>query len=183
MKRVFTAINLPDEVKEELINFRKRYKNLPVRWIKKENLHITLCFLGDIKEEHLSLISSSLKDISKNYSSFDIYLTEIHPGPNKNLARMIWVSGPVTKQLEKIQNDITNAVSNFINRGEAGFKLHITLARALKNNFGKTKKIPWFFDKIDLRFTVESFELMESKLSKEGSEYKILEKFDLKTTT
>lgn len=176
MKRIFIAINLPEEIKEKLTDLQKKYKNLPVRWVKKENLHITLCFLGDTKEKDIGLIGRNLKIISKELNSFEVYLNKIHPGPNKNHPRMLWVSGPISEDLRKLQRKVTDSVKDFINE-ERDFKLHITLARALKDSFGRIKKIPWFLDKINLAFKVSSFDLMESKLSMNGAEYKVLEKF------
>ena len=54
--RIFIAINLPEKIKNELEKIEKETAELfpketsrgLVRWLKKDNLHITLLFLGYI---------------------------------------------------------------------------------------------------------------------------------------
>ncbi|MET0431397.1 MAG: 2'-5' RNA ligase family protein, partial [Hyphomicrobium sp.] len=46
MPRLFTAIELPDEICDEL--YRLRTPLPGARWMKPENYHITLRFAGDI---------------------------------------------------------------------------------------------------------------------------------------
>ena len=46
-KRLFVAISLPEDIKKRLFRFvEKEYKNLPVKWVRQENFHLTLNFLG-----------------------------------------------------------------------------------------------------------------------------------------
>ncbi|RXF69565.1 RNA 2',3'-cyclic phosphodiesterase [Hansschlegelia zhihuaiae] len=49
MPRLFTAIEVPDEVGDALSTYRGGLSG--ARWIDVENYHITLRFLGDIDEE------------------------------------------------------------------------------------------------------------------------------------
>ena len=44
--RIFIAVNLPENVKKKLAEYEENWLDLPIRWTKKENLHITLVFLG-----------------------------------------------------------------------------------------------------------------------------------------
>ncbi|HEB01428.1 MAG TPA: WecB/TagA/CpsF family glycosyltransferase, partial [Candidatus Portnoybacteria bacterium] len=41
-KWIFVAINLPSEIKKKFLSFQQKWPDLPVRWTKEENLHITL---------------------------------------------------------------------------------------------------------------------------------------------
>jgi len=44
LHRIFIAINLPANLKKELSMAQNRWPELPARWTKPENLHITLLF-------------------------------------------------------------------------------------------------------------------------------------------
>ena len=50
-RRIFIAINLPEDIKRELAAYDQKWSDLPVRWTEKENLHITLEFLGYLTDE------------------------------------------------------------------------------------------------------------------------------------
>ena len=65
-KRLFVAINLPEEIKKNLFCFKNRYLEIPARWTKKENLHITLYFIGYVSEKNLEKIREALKEITLN---------------------------------------------------------------------------------------------------------------------
>ena len=53
MPKTFIAINLPEDIKEKLAEYQESWSELPIRWTKKENLHITLEFLGYLTEQKL----------------------------------------------------------------------------------------------------------------------------------
>jgi len=54
--RTFIAIELPDAVKEALgeLSRRLRVAPVPAAWVRPENIHLTLRFLGDVDEPHLA---------------------------------------------------------------------------------------------------------------------------------
>ncbi|GAJ24122.1 unnamed protein product, partial [marine sediment metagenome] len=50
--RTFLAVEIPGHIRKKITNFIEKEKNkgLPIKWVKFENLHITLKFLGEIDE-------------------------------------------------------------------------------------------------------------------------------------
>lgn len=188
MKRAFVAINLPGEIREKLVKWQEIHKNMDVRWTKKDSLHITLFFIGWIEDEKIKNISLRLKTIADNYQPFDIYLTEITVGPDEKNPRMIWANGPVPDELKKLSGEITETMEKIVDRREIHpFKNHITLARKRGSRPIKSGEprpiragIKLFNEEISLKFRVENFELMESKLLRDGAEYRIIESFGLK---
>lgn len=174
MKRVFVAINLPEEIKEKLVKWQEVHKNLNIHWTKKDSLHITLYFLGDVEEEKIKNISLQLKAIADNYKPFDIYLNEITVGPDERRPRMIWVNGPETEEIMNLHKNVAGVVEKLIGRTEMHpFKNHITLARA---GYARIKP---FKEEVDLKFTIQNFELMESVLLPDGAEYRVIKSFKL----
>ncbi|MBI2626081.1 MAG: hypothetical protein HYW69_00615 [Candidatus Nealsonbacteria bacterium] len=161
--RIFIAINLPEDIKKQLTSYQYLWPELPVRWIKSDNLHITLDFLGYVSDEELLNVFQNAEELASGHKSFDITLNKICYGPlNKIPPRMIWAVG------EKIQ--------------EFNLIPHITLGR-IKTWAWKQiepEERPEISKEINLSFEVESIEVMESVLKKGGPEYEILESYPLK---
>ena len=72
--RVFIAINLPEEVKKELAKFCDKWPELPAKWTEKDNLHITLEFLGDLTDVEIGEVCLVVKEVAKKHNSFSINL-------------------------------------------------------------------------------------------------------------
>jgi len=187
-RRIFIAINLPESIKEELIAFQERFQELPARWVKKENLHITLAFLGYIKEEKLSQIIEMAKKVALRHDPFSINLIKVCYAPPKvSLPRMVWAVGEKSKELERLQEDVKNSlislgIPQLEKEVERNFIPHITLARIRKWEFRQMEidERPEINEEINLKFEVKSIEVMESHLKKTGAEYEVLKSFSLK---
>lgn len=55
-RRLFIAINLPENVKERLIGFQTKWMDLEphsINWVIKPNLHITLVFIGYVTDDEM----------------------------------------------------------------------------------------------------------------------------------
>ena len=179
--RVFIAINLPDNIRKKLYETRDEYPDLPCRWTKKDNLHLTLLFLGYVTDQEILDICQTTREIAKQHKSFSLELNRIVYGPpRKQPPRMIWVEGQSSTELGNLGQDLKN---HFFERVEKeagkphGFTPHITLARIKQWEFQKQEidETPEINKEISLSFPVESIEVMESELKREGPEYSVLE--------
>ena len=183
--RVFIAINLPEDTKKQLSLYQAKWPELPCRWTKKENIHITLVFLGYVKDEELPEILKIVKEAALRNKPFFINLKKICYGPtDKKPARMVWTEGEKSKELAILQMDLENSlqgeVSN-LKRESRAFAPHITLGR-LKSWEFKTlepEERPEISEEISLSFEVNSIEIMESKLKPQGPDYFTLESLTL----
>jgi RNA 2',3'-cyclic 3'-phosphodiesterase len=70
MLRLFAALPLPDPVAEAVV--RTQAKLVGARWSPRENLHITLRFIGDVDERRAQDIDSELGQI--RLASFELSL-------------------------------------------------------------------------------------------------------------
>jgi 2'-5' RNA ligase len=185
--RIFIAINLPKKIKEELISFQEKYPELPARWVKPENLHITLVFLGYVKDEDIPKIVEITKNVTKNHSPFSINLIKVCYGPPKvSPPRMVWAIGEKNENLWKLQEDLKNALMEMkipqLEEEEGrGFIPHITLARIRKWEFKQMEpeERPEIDEDLNFSFEVKSIEIMESHLKRGGAEYTVLESVPL----
>ena len=184
-RRLFIAIDLPENIKEKLLSEQKKYTDLPIKWAKKDNLHITLIFIGYVQDGQIVEICQLVKKIAAHYQPFSINLNKICYGPPKIMPpRMIWVQGEKINELTSLKQDLekslTNSGINFASENRE-FHPHITLARLKQWEWQKIDPTerPEINEDISLDFEVKSVEIMESKLKRGGAEYTVLESIKL----
>lgn len=176
-KRLFIAINLPYELKKELGNLKARWPDLDMRWIRPDNIHLTLFFLGETDIDEIPIIAQCCREALNGISSFKVELEQISLGPTPSNPRLVWVSLRKSEILEKLWQNLRSKLLNnsihFENLNRR-FLPHLTVARFFN--------VPRGFrdEKLETRFTAKSFELMESELRREGAEYTILESYKFK---
>ena len=105
--RIFIAINLPEEVKNKLVFYQKKWFDFPVRWTKKDNLHITLIFIGYVDDAETAEVCQIVKKAASGIPTFSLKLNKIFFGPpeyygpeSKKIPRMVWVQGEENKELK-----------------------------------------------------------------------------------
>ena len=169
-KRIFVAVNLPDKIKEKLIGYQSQWNEIPANWTKKENLHITLSFLGYLADE-------DLPDV----------LDKICYGPKgKNPPRMIWATGE-SEELSNLQRELEKSLIFSIEGDETKINqskkntIHVTLARIRQWDFRRIdpEESPIIDNDIAISFPVNSVDIMESVLKKGGPKYIVLESYSL----
>ncbi len=196
--RIFIAINLPENIRKELAVYESMWPELPARWVKPENLHITLVFLGYILDQELLEVLRIVKSVVSRHSSFLLNLNKICYGPpphqnkfgtglaQKKPPKMIWAEGEKSKELALLKDDLETSLSNesapvgFSPENRA-FSPHITLSRIRTWQWRQMEpeERPEVNKDISLSFEVNSIEVMESQLKRGGSEYTILESAQL----
>ena len=79
--RVFIAINLPEDIKAKVFHEFEIVQNSGLvtgNFVEKENLHLSLKFLGEVSEEEIEKIKKKLSEIK--FKKLDVEI-----GKNKNL--------------------------------------------------------------------------------------------------
>lgn len=181
-KRVFLAINLPDETKKQisllLEKFKKKNNTYDIRWIYPENYHLTLHFFGNLNGKQITLVQKSLNEAVKNIDSFEIKTGNIGYLPSKNDPRIIFVEIKETPELHKLIEKIELTLENLrFSIDKKPWKGHLSIARI--KNYIKCEKI-CEGSLTPVSFELNSIELMESHLSPSGSSYTVLKSFPLK---
>jgi 2'-5' RNA ligase len=174
-KRIFIAVNLPDEIKRTLLSYEKRWKNLRVRWTNFNNMHITLEFLGNVDRKGLESVLRAVGETVSELKPFNIYLDRIILGPNLAQPRMFWAMVYIDSNVKKLKDLVEkNLLDLGFKTEEREFRPHITLARARGNQL-KGKQTNIVLNNIG--FEVESIEVMQSQLHPGGARYKVVESF------
>lgn len=179
-KRIFIAINLPENVKKRLVEFKEKWNELPVRWTKKDSLHLTLVFIGYVSDDEMFNVCKLVREVAQKHEPADLEFEKILYRPSGNQPRMIWLAGKVSKEVAALKSDLENTLMAF--DGLASFKAenrpfspHITLARLKFGQWHEMGKLPNVEQDFKAVVPVDSIEVMESDLKSDGAEYIILE--------
>jgi len=173
MKRVFISIELPEEIKKEILKIQKEIDVLGLvkgKFIEFENLHLTLKFLGEISDSEIRAIKERLSKLK--FKTFELEFDNLGVF-SEQFIRIIWVG--VKKGIVFDLQKVIDSILEDIFPREHRFMGHITIARPKrveqKNMFlDELKKIK--FPKI--KFSVDKIHLRESNLFPEGAQYKNL---------
>ncbi len=182
-KRVFIAINLPENIKEELnklLSLCRKINSQPViRYVKTKGIHLTLHFLGYLDEAQINQVRTVLKNLARNYNQTKLITGQIGAFPNLKQPRVIFLSSQEKEgdHLAGLQKNLSSELEKIgIDVDYRPWYPHLTLARIVGPCQFKTEplKLP------SLLIPVKSLELMESQLKPSGAEYKILASYQLK---
>jgi RNA 2',3'-cyclic 3'-phosphodiesterase len=187
LHRIFIAINLPEKLRRELSLMQDRWPELPARWTRAENLHVTLLFLGNVSDQEVYDICSVATKTGARHEPFDLTIDNVSYGPPQKIPpRMVWAAGPVSEELGALQKDLESGLYEFSGggyreEGGYGFRPHVTLARI--EQFGlkrmEPEEVPRIDENFERTFMVESIEVMESRLHRGGPAYTVLESVKL----
>lgn len=178
--RIFIAINLPADIKKQLAGYQKKWALVPARWTTPDNLHITLLFLGDLTDLDLAEACQAVKEIATKTNTFNIHLDKVSYGPEGKIPpRYIWVGGQVLPEAIALKKALEDALFEKIKFkvDKNPFNSHITLARVKEWEWRaiEPEERPEVGEDIELIFTVESIEVMESELTRQGPRYTVVE--------
>lgn len=167
MVRCFIGIFVPDNLKDKIIKVQEDIKNLEIdcKPVEKENLHVSLSFLGEIENTKIDEIASKLDDICKRYEKFEVNITGLKLIPSKSYIRVMALD--VTDSiLGSISKNIKNEIGGDVKPA------HLTLCR-VKNIRSKQKVLEQLNNiNFDIgNFTVSSINLIKSELNRTGPVY------------
>jgi len=147
-----------------------------VRWVKKENIHLTLAFLGYLTDEEILKVIEGVKEL-EGYRPFYLEINNISYAPDRKNPSMIWARLKKTKELIDLKDRLDNILNKSIGFiPEKHFLPHLTLGRIKKWDFRKIEleDRPEINEEVYFKFLVNSIEIMESNLKKGGAEYFIV---------
>ncbi len=175
--RTFIAIEIPDEIKKEMITVQEQLKKAGVdaSWTRAEGMHMTLKFLGEVPETKITEIISNLQTAAEGIGRFRIEVKGVGTFPNPKNARVVWIglAGDIEK-LTRLQVAVENAMVLLgMAREERKFTPHLTLGR-IRNIRSRDRWIKTLEEIKDISlpgFEVTSVSLMQSELKPAGAVY------------
>jgi len=182
MIRLFVALKIPDYVKSDIFKHCYAAAETPsdFRWEANDKVHLTLKFIGDLKEELLPEIISELEFV-KIYSSFNCKISKFGFFFRDNEPKILWCNLETDESIVSLVNELNDRLKKYdIEIEKRKFKGHLTLLRIKKQvseNFIQRFK-EYSFDPIE--FKAAEIALIQSVLKPNGSEYKDLKIYELK---
>jgi 2'-5' RNA ligase len=177
--RTFLAVEVPEPIRKKIDDFVQieAKRELPIKWVKFGNLHITLKFLGEIDEKKKVEISPAIEEICSRHKSFQAQLSGIGCFPNPGNPRVLWVGVEQgSDTLCTVSADIEKALAHFGFKEERRFHPHLTIGR-----IKKSCKVDHILEKniVTEPFEVSAIVLFKSVLKPDGPIYTALEHFPL----
>jgi 2'-5' RNA ligase len=179
--RAFVALEIPSAVRENLAALLKslRAASPQTRWVRPENLHVTLKFIVEVAEAKLAAIRSALagvrseQPVTLDFRGLGFFRDEKHP-------RVFWAGIEASANLKTLAADIDMATEKLgIPLEKRPFSPHLTLARFESPRL-REKLRTAIQENVSRNFgslRTGQFHLIESKLKPLGAEYTTVESF------
>ncbi len=127
------AIEISEGSRESLrlLGERLRSSGVKASWVRPENLHITLRFLGDVESEALSVLGNALEEAYIGVEAFSLRVAGVGAFPNARRARVVWAGvtgaeGPL-ESVHRISEMGARGIG--LAADEKAFSPHVTLGR------------------------------------------------------
>jgi 2'-5' RNA ligase len=179
--RLFVAIELTTGIRDALITFLQEMRQVApnAKWVRGENLHITLKFLGEADAAKLPAVQKALAFI-RSTEAVRLDFRALGFFPNERRPRVFWVGMDASSNLKTLAETIDQEMHKL------GFPLenrpftpHLTLARfeppGIPGQLGAAVKQHSAREFGSL--TAREFHLIESKLKRSGAEYTTIQSF------
>jgi 2'-5' RNA ligase len=184
--RLFVALEIPAAVRDNLAAQIETLRDLSAkvadkrpRWVRPENLHVTLKFIGEVSPTKLDRIRSALSAIRSD-APVNLQFRGLGFFHNEDRASVLWAGLDASANLASLAGDIDRTLeSQGIARERRAFTPHLTLARIEPP--GLHEKLCTAIQEDRARefgsFQTREFHLIESMLKPSGAEYTTLVSF------
>jgi len=175
--RAFIACDIPESLLENVSNVQDKLRALgaDVVWTRISGIHITLRFLGDIREEIIDAVHAVIKDASKGLTPFDISIRGCGAFPNQRSPRVLWLGvEDGTGVLTGLQQALDGGLKALgFEPEDRGFRPHLTLGRVkgVKGRERLSSAVSELKESEIGSFTVDRVILYKSELKPTGAVY------------
>lgn len=186
--RAFIAIELNDQVKQAIREFQAKLKPLgcDISWVKPENIHLTLKFLGDVKPKMIAPLTGALAEVCRGTQPIPTELMGLGVFPDIRRPRVLWAGLKDTDgKLTQLATAVEDALGHIGFKKETRpFQAHITIGRIRTN-----KNLPALIRELQScalpaahQEIILSLTLFKSTLTSQGPIYEKLKEFPFQTT-
>jgi 2'-5' RNA ligase len=132
--RLFFALDVPKPAIDEVFQLQSRLRafaeRFDPRWTRREQVHLTLKFLGDVEISKLDELTRLTEECARDTRAFDVSFERLAAFPNARRARVLAIELSPDPRLAELATRLEQAVERFgIPRERRPFRPHLTLAR------------------------------------------------------
>lgn len=131
--RTFVAFDLPDDIIDHAAGLQAKLQayGLKLRWVRPQNLHLTLRFLGDILRQQAAAVGEALQRASRGLPPPQLTVQGLSAFPGVKRPRVLWIGlGGQVELLQTLCCKLEEQLSDLgFAREKRGFKAHLTLGR------------------------------------------------------
>jgi 2'-5' RNA ligase len=186
--RVFIAIDIDEQIRRALGDLQNELrskvdvKKSDVKWVNPDNMHLTLKFLGEIKDQEAVYVCNITKEVAGRHESFELDVETVgHFGGRS--ARVLWVgTGQNCENLLQLQSDLEQQLASAGWPKEARkFSGHLTLCRVRNSKAGvKLAQMTEGYKDFKLgTIPADSVSVYQSQLTPKGPVYTVLGNYGL----
>jgi 2'-5' RNA ligase len=183
--RTFIAIKVPVPVIKKVSGLVEQLKHpdLPARWTRPENMHLTLKFLGHVRSSDMESVCRAVADAGVGVAPAALSARGVGVFPNVRNARVLWtgISGE-TDRLAALYQVIDDRLGDLgFERDTRRFTGHLTLGRfkGRVNAHGLIDMMQQYADWTSDAFTADAVYVIQSDLTSAGPVYTDLAKIRL----
>ncbi len=181
-KRIFLALSLPEYIKEAIGTQAKSLENNEnVRMVKADSYHITLLFIGTVVINSLDRLEECLDKYRSKNGPISFVLSGPFCFPDDVNPHVLAVGCRQTggKDIFRFQQMLKEDLEKpkFLPKDMKALKPHITAGRVKGRAFVASD---WLSLQIEQQqFTVDSFDLIESKLTSNGAYHSLIRRYEI----
>jgi 2'-5' RNA ligase len=188
MMRCFIAIDIEERIRVALRKLQQEMaeaadiKKSDVKWVHPDSMHLTLKFLGEVRDRDVLDICNIVKAVAAGHKAFDFVVNQVGYFGGQS-ARVLWVgAGLDCPELLQLQQDLEEKLAS-IGWPQEGRKFsgHLTLCRVRNSRAGfELAKLTEQYQGFDLgAMRCDTLTVYESKLRPEGPLYTSLGNYRL----
>ncbi len=173
--RAFFAVPLPETLQDLVQKTIEPYAGLPFKWVKPENWHLTITFLGEVPKEAILALCEPMATLLAKQQPFVVCTSSIDYFPSRRKARVLAILFENCAALQALaQNMVALCKEQGLAPDEKPFYPHVTLAR-FKLKKAPDLDIPAFQAPLCVRQVI----LFQSTLTAEGAQHEPMRVFNL----
>ncbi|MBN2315660.1 MAG: RNA 2',3'-cyclic phosphodiesterase [Sedimentisphaerales bacterium] len=186
--RVFIAIDIDEQIRKDLGRLQDELRGKAdvrkgdVKWVRPEVMHLTLKFLGEIRDEQAVEVCNITKEVASRHTRFDVDIETVGCFGGRS-ARVLWIgAGQHCEELMQLQADLEEQLEAAGWPKEARkFSAHLTLCRIRNVKAGFTlAQLAKEYENHDLgTMAAGSVTVYQSELEPQGPIYTSLGNYTL----
>ena len=177
--RLFVALTIPETIAQSLMLIQGGVPG--ARWQSREQLHLTLSFIGEVDGRDAAMIDDALAGIRAPGFSLQLHGVGQFGTGKQTRAHALWAAARPNPALEHLQRKVDTAIRRVGTAQDAHkFTPHVTVARMRHPEPGKVME--WLTHHAlytSAEFEVRAFHLYSSLLTSDGSIYRIERDYEL----